>query len=429
MSDTCDSITLTKLEQEGRIVDRDEENGISMWYCNLSDNRKYNGIVFDKNGDLVCMSMENMSEFNHTELDRVTQYINISKPQHIYTSHEGVQVRVFNYNGKWYVSTSKRLNAFKSKWACEQSFGDIFEAGVLRHYSSMEEFYVCLNTNYVYVFLVGNIPENRIVCIAPEHPTIYHLGVFKRNGIIIDNIHLDIPKPREHKFKQVMELCQEVGEMNSRFIQGLIVYNPNMGYVKVWNKTYQELYNIRGNEPSIKFRYLQLRMDKYARKALYYLYPQEKDTFNDYENILYDISRNLYRAYVQRFIKKQYVTVPSQEFHILRECHEWYLINRETNRVTPEKIIDVMNKQLPTHLNQMIKRYKTEQVHKKQYIKRTTPKPSIFSPTMNNEENIELQSFSIGSPVKNIEKNKSRITTIYSPKRDGNKTVSILGCK
>ena len=84
------------------------------------------------------------------------------------------------------------------------------------------------------------------------------------------------------------------------------------------------------------------------------------DTFDEYENNIFDIGRNIYKSYVDRFIKKQYVTVPREEFTVIRECHSWHLDDRTNNRISLDKIINVLNQQSPTHLNHMIKRFNLE---------------------------------------------------------------------
>jgi hypothetical protein len=56
---------------------------------------------------------------------------------------------------------------------------------------------------------------------------------------------------------------------------------------------------------------------------LYHLYPKWDAQFDKVENTLYDIARNIYTAYMQRFIKKRFVTVPTEEFVAISECHKW----------------------------------------------------------------------------------------------------------
>ena len=65
--------------------------------------------------------------------------------------------------------------------------------------------------------------------------------------------------------------------------------------------------------------------------------------------------------YIKRFIKKKYITVPREEYQIMKLCHQWHLQDRERNRISLTKIIEVMNEQDATILNRIIRRYKSEQ--------------------------------------------------------------------
>ncbi len=98
-------------------------------------------------------------------------------------------------------------------------------------------------------------------------------------------------------------------------------------------------------------------MDKEKTDKLYSLYPRHTDTFEEYENILYNVAKIVYEAYVQRFIKKKYVTLPKEQYQIMRNCHAWHLEDRLKNRISLRKVIELMNKQEATSLNRMIRTY------------------------------------------------------------------------
>ncbi len=40
---------------------------------------------------------------------------------------EGTLIRIFYFNDKWIITTHRKLDAFKSKWGSEKSFGDILK--------------------------------------------------------------------------------------------------------------------------------------------------------------------------------------------------------------------------------------------------------------------------------------------------------------
>ena len=114
------------------------------------------------------------------------------------------------------------------------------------------------------------------------------------------------------------------------------------------------------NESSIKFRYLQVRLENYAREIMYYLYPEYSKAFDEYEDSIIEIGKNIYASYIDRFIKKQYVTVPVEEFNVIKECHSWHIEDRLENRISLNKVMEVLNRQTPTNLNRMIRHLKLE---------------------------------------------------------------------
>ena len=147
-------------------------------------------------------------------------------------------------------------------------------------------------------------------------------------------------------------------------MQGVIIFAPNNKQYKILHEDYIKFFQVRGNEPSIKYRYLQVRMNSSLCNNLYYLYPNMNSSFEEYENIIYAIAQMIYTCYVDRYIKKQWVTVEVEEFIVMRKCHSLYEADRQ-NRVTLKRVIEVLNEQSPTNLNKMIRRFqnKKNQTH------------------------------------------------------------------
>lgn len=386
-SDTKLEFTREVIESLGnkiRLVDSDEDAGLDLFCyikCSPDDNsviRNCRGVVFN-NKEIVMKAFPYTLEYNDSDIDLVNKHTQNFNKCSFFDSHEGALIRVFNFNGKWYISTHRKLNAFRSKWASKDSFGTSFknalvsEATVNKEFSDslpkgeniLERFYTLLDKSKQYMFLVKNTSDNRIVCNPASRPTLFHVGTFVDGKLVLDE-DIKIPRPQKHNFLNIDEVFNYVKKCDFMKIQGVICFTPDNVQFKILHNEYQELFKARGNEPSIKFRYLQVRMDKKYTNLLYHLYPESAEIFDDYENTLYDIARGIYRAYVQRFIKKRYVTVPREEFKIIRDCHTWHLAERTENRISIEQVIKVMNKQSPTDLNHMLRRFRAEQLRKKE---------------------------------------------------------------
>ena len=366
-----------------RLVDSDAEKNIDLFcYLRASETdppiiKQCRGVVF--HGDeLVMKGFPYTIEYTKENVEEIGQNIlPIFDQCTFYDSHEGSVIRMFNYDGKWFLSTNRKLNAFSSKWSSRTSFGSAFQEALEYEYTHntglreimtynegtdniIEKFQDILDKKKQYMFLLLNNDENRIVCDPPSRPTFFHVGTFVNSQLIMDDDEEDIkiPKPLKHTFANIDELFDYVNNrVNYMFLQGVIVFTPGNKQYKIFNSDYKYLYNVRGNELSINFRYLQIRMDKQLNEDIRFLYPKSVDKFEDYENYLYLIAKNIHSLYIERFIKKNYNSAPIEEFAIIKKCHSWHLENRTENKININKVIDVMNSQTPTCLNRMIKRY------------------------------------------------------------------------
>lgn len=340
--------------------------------------------VGGENNDMLVTKFENLSEYK------------------VFTAHEGTLLRLFNFNNKWYLSTHRKLDAFKSKWASQTSFGESFVSYLDHYYNNNETFKSklgevgentsvyqlflnTLDTTKQYMFLVPNMGTNRIVC-KNENVDVYHVGTFV-SGTTQFSLQEDIGMkyPEQHSFNNSSELLDYVYNVDYNQHQGLLLFGPNNKQYKILNDKYSSLYQVRGNEPSIKFRYLQVRMNHSELDKLYYLYPNFANSFDDYENTLYDIARYVNKNYVNRYIKHQHVVIPKNFYIFMQKCHKWHLENKEKNRISLTRVINLLNQERPSSLNRMIKIYNSNSF-KENYLSNNTNKPKFLKKENNNKK-------------------------------------------
>ena len=205
------------------------------------------------------------------------------------------------------------------------------------------------------MFLVINNIDNRIVCNVPDKPTLYHVGTIYE-GLLYNNLVGGMSQPTRLCFTEFDDIINYVKNIDYLISPGIIGFT-SQGQFKILNKKYQDYFLLRGNEPSINYRYLQLRMCPESSNNLSNLYPHKKNIFLEYENILKNIAIKLHSVYINRFIKKIYTVLPQEEFIIIKECHSMY-INKIVSYVNLEVITLVLNKQSSNKLNHMIKKIK-----------------------------------------------------------------------
>jgi hypothetical protein len=399
-------ITRKDIEELGnRVRATDTDGDLELFCytkCSQDDSellKSCRGIVFNGT-EIVMQAFPYTVEIPCTKTELIDEKIDVDKFT-FFESHEGALIRMFHFNNKWYTSTHRKLNAFRSKWASRESFGTMFKKALTHMEETNEKFknrvgsgednvltrfQETLDKEKQYMFLVRHSQENRIVCQAPEHETVYHVGTFVNGKLNFDE-DIAIPYPERHVFSDTREVVEFVQNADITSIQGIICFSEGQNQIKILNQEYIDLFNIRGNEPSIKFRYLQVRMKPKQLSALSYLYPEMTEQFDEIENMLYSVARNIYNAYVQRFIKKKFVTMPTEDYIVMRECHTWHEQDRVNNRISMDKVINVMNCQKPTSLNKMLRRYKNQLYEQKkvetlnEQRARSTTSSSDSSPT------------------------------------------------
>lgn len=345
------------------------------------DLKQMRGVVV-RQGEVICRDFPYTVEYTCDTVPENLITDEFCKSAKFVNAYEGTLLRAFYTNNQWYLSTHRRLDSFKSRWATRETFGTLFVESLTLMRSDFSEFseklgpetdvlaafFNTLDSQYQYTFLLQNSSENRIVCTNVQKPLIFHVGTFKGEEFV-EGVDTCLPTLlSEMTFPNARSVFNYVEQVDTRKMSGIVAMYGNM-FVKILNREYVELFSVRGNEASIKFRYLQLRSnhsDKHLLHIFRTMYEDYRDLFELYENTIYEIAHNIHSAYVARFIKKEKdVKVAAEEYKVMRQCHSWHIENRDRNKIHIHKVIHLLNQQNPVMLNRMIKRYlhsKREQV-------------------------------------------------------------------
>ena len=383
------------LVEQGSVRLTDSSDGLDL-FCNIGNAQEYHqagklerqcrGVVFCGE-DTILKAFPFPYEYDTSEADLIKKIIKpVFSECSFYEAYEGALIRMFYYNGKWYTCTHRKLDAFKSQWSSQISFGEHFVAGLEAEVESNEvlcqslpeptnanetllsRFQETLNTEKQYMFLIRNNADNRIVCAAPDKPTIYHVGTFSQGNLSMDD-NINIQHPLKYKISEIEDVFEVVKKMKPQTNPGLIVFAPDNQQIKILNKEYRELFNVRGNQASVLFRYLQVRMDNTVLPKFLYLYEDTwNDQFQEYEDAIFQIAQMIFGHYRSRFMYRQQVTRPPEEWKVMQACHKWHLSDPAVNRVTPQKVYEFLNQQSPSNINHMIKRLKEETKEKETVV-------------------------------------------------------------
>lgn len=379
-------------------IDTEDCYKIKLYHDNINDRTdKDNKIYSYKRGEvykyyedekipetLICKSFPYTPELLSSDNEMVYKFlegVNLNNVK-AFKANEGTLIRIF-YSDIWHISTHKKLNAFKSRWGSQDSFGDLFlncvdelvkqlhddirntyPTNKLDYYKKVQWF--CeqykMNKNYVYTFLIRNNKKNRIVCKAPEKQTFYYTGSFDRDNKLafVWDDNLMINKPEELKFNTVSELLLYVNNIDPHQFTGVILYkfdNDKLQPVKVINPTYMYYFNLRENEPNIVIKYIKMRGNP-AYIDFIKLYDDFEDLFAEVEEYFKQSIFHISTSYVKRYIKKEYTVINQSEYIIMQKCHEWHLKNRDVNKINIEKVTEIFDEFDPYILYRIYMMYK-----------------------------------------------------------------------
>lgn len=274
-----------------------------------------------------------------------------------FSSTEGTLLRVFFYN-KWYVSTHRKLDAYQSKWGNSSvSFGKTMEDALISLGLTMETLFEKLDQRNVYFFFVSTTPNTRMVSLAPEKPTIVHTATLVEGKTFSLSCPSPIPHPKPIAFTTVDEVLEYVKQSDYRKEQGLIAFYDNGTHFKLMNAKYHLYSQARGNEPSLMFRYLQIRSQPTYAALFNEIYPEKVNDFINYENTIVKVAKSIHSSYISRFVMKRQTVVSQDEYSVIRHCHGWHITDREKNKVTVSVVLKTLSSEnMVSVLNRLIKR-------------------------------------------------------------------------
>ncbi|AMQ10750.1 hypothetical protein [Brazilian marseillevirus] len=234
-------------------------------------------------------------------------------------SEEGTVLRVFWYGERWYISSHRLIDCTQRKWSSKRNFGELFDDCIPRSNLSS-----VLNKEYVYVFLLQH-PENRIVTLF-DKPRLLHVQTLRSDGEVlvpvtdhvIEHQNVTIPEPIE-ELSDFVEKAQNPPNKKN----GILIAFEDGSYAKVVSKEYTRLRNIRGNNPDISQRYLNLQ--KYQEKEaneLLEMFPEKKTEMLSVAEDVKNLESYLYSLYRQRYIHKERATLPRDEHNIIKFTRE-----------------------------------------------------------------------------------------------------------
>ena len=263
---------------------------------------------------------------------------------------EGTMINVFwddsiGLTGGWEISTRNTVGATSSFYKSKQSktFRDMF----LEAASENKMDFSILDKKYSYSFVVQH-PENRIV-VPFKKPQLYLVAVYSinndNNGITVDAhdcqqfkeffSSTSVMFPHFYNFHTYSSLIENCASMNTRYdCVGVVLHNKLTGErSKIRNPVYEQVRNLRGNQPKLQYQYLSLRKEGRVGEFLKF-YPESKKEFSGFRDQVHLFTDTIFANYVSCYIKKER---PLKEFPDQYRTHMFNIHQKFINELREKK--------------------------------------------------------------------------------------------
>jgi len=282
---------------------------------------------------------------------------------------EGTMINMFYDNDKneWELATRSsvggKVNYFNRN---NMTFRQMF----LETCNSSNLEFDMLDKNLSYSFVMQH-PNNRIVipftdmklylvaCYKIYNETVaghdaWTIDVIDINGIKEGLNKAKIYYPKQYTFELFDELVNIVNTYENYTNVGIVIHNPFNGTrTKIRNEKYEYVRKLRGNQPKLQYRYLELRVNKQTDEYLKY-FPEDNNNFRSYETEIINYTTLLYNYYVNCFIHKQQLLqyYPYEYKLNMYELHGKYINTLKPNNqsISMKYVIDYINMLPPAKL-------------------------------------------------------------------------------
>lgn len=330
---------------------------------------KCRSIIVNQNNHVVCFSPPKSISYDSFVAKYPSKTSDIVFEEFV----EGTMINIFwdqniGLSGAWEISTRNTVGAnsyfFKEFKGNQKSFRTMFLEAANKNGLVLDS----LNKNYCYSFVLQH-PNNRIV-VPFADCQLYLVACYGIQNTSDDIIVYDWPIehvkqyfvgvtnvkfPEKYDCSTYDELVYKYGSMNTPYsIVGAIIHNRTTGErSKIRNPVYEQVKQLRGNQPKLQYQYLCLRKEGKVADFLNY-YPENKKDFSSFRDQVHVFTNTLFKNYISCYIKKERpLNQFSDQYRThMYNIHQIYMNDLKNNNlyVTNSVVIRYVNELHPSLL-------------------------------------------------------------------------------
>jgi len=287
---------------------------------------------------------------------------------------EGTMINVFwdpciGMGGAWEIATRNKVGANSTFYGNKD--GKTFRQMFAECCNKTGLNYDMLNRNYCYSFVMQH-PYNRIV-VPFVNPALYLVQVCEivntENGtcnVIVQDMNfiendkiwasttIQFPKKYDD-WQKYKELIETYASMNTSYtIVGFVLRNKGTNErCKIRNPVYEEVRQLRGNQPKLQYQYLCLRKEGKVGDFLKF-YPEHKKEFSSFRDQVHLFTNTLFQNYISCYIRKEkpLLEFPDQYRRHMFALHRKYIDELKDKKlhITNIIVIEYVNTMHPAKI-------------------------------------------------------------------------------
>lgn len=285
---------------------------------------------------------------------------------------EGTMINLFYdpETSNWEISTKSTINACNTFFTNDKDYLDTKQNKTFRNLflevcKHINFDYTGLNNKYCYSFVFQH-PENKIVIPINEY-RLYLISAYCINNTtytitqLEDQDKLDIIKdtnimiPQSYEFTSYDDIEAIILCMNDTYKDtGIMIHHIDGARCKIRNPAYEFVKMLRGNQPKLKYRYIELRQKGQVSAYLNY-FPEAYNDFIDFQKEIHSFTEELYENYIRCYIKKEKPLLEFEEKQHRKCMYNLHLIYKDElkakgKKIIKQEVINYVNKLHPSIL-------------------------------------------------------------------------------
>lgn len=283
------------------------------------------GNIVDNDGNTVCKGIPISKQVS-----------TLQELQNIYSAgaylarpfYEGSLLRVFYYKSRWRIATSRKIDAFHSRWGSLTSFGELFRNYISKELNTtLEGFFELLKTDFIYYFLFTSQSVFYVHPSTSSHLRLLFVLNTSGEKVVDDSISILFDQMASSDYFKV------VSEFLGNQHLGVVLENENERYT-LFSADYMENKRLYGSQKILAVRILELRNDPVDTLAYQKAFPQAVEYFKRVNFEIDRFCKKVHRTYITRFVQRNFVEVDGPINHFVKLVHKHYLENKTPTYLT-----------------------------------------------------------------------------------------------